>query len=53
VGGWLLAAHAGRAGRARDPWAQKIRAPSARTFARVFTGLDAEAFNLIRRNLNR
>jgi len=29
----------------RDPWAQRIRAPSARTFARVFTGLDAEAFN--------
>ena len=29
----------------RDSWAQRIRAPSARTFARVFTGLDAEAFN--------
>ena len=29
----------------RDPWAQRIRAPSARTFARVFTGLDAGAFN--------
>jgi predicted transposase YbfD/YdcC len=29
----------------RDPWAQQIRPPSARTFARVFTGLDAEAFN--------
>jgi predicted transposase YbfD/YdcC len=29
----------------RDPWAQRIRAPSARTFARVFTGLDTEAFN--------
>ncbi len=29
----------------RDPWAQRIRAPGARTFARVCTGLDAEAFN--------
>ena len=29
----------------RDPWAKRIRAPSARTFARVFTELDAEAFN--------
>jgi hypothetical protein len=29
----------------RDPWAQRIRAPSTRTFARVFTRLDAEAFN--------
>ncbi|HEY7261177.1 MAG TPA: transposase family protein [Trebonia sp.] len=29
----------------RDPWAERIRPPSARTFARVFTGLDAEAFN--------
>jgi hypothetical protein len=29
----------------RDPWAQRIRAPSPRTFARVFTGPGAEAFN--------
>ena len=29
----------------RDPWGQRIRAPSGRTFARVFTGLDAGAFN--------
>ena len=28
-----------------DPWARRIRPPSARTFARVFTGIDAEAFN--------
>lgn len=30
----------------RDPWARRVRAPSARTFARVFAGLDAEAFNV-------
>jgi hypothetical protein len=29
----------------RDPWARWIRPPSARTFARVFACLDAEAFN--------
>ena len=28
-----------------DPWTRRIRPPSARTFGRVFTGLDAEAFN--------
>lgn len=28
-----------------DPWTRRIRPPSARTFARVFTGIDAEAFN--------
>ena len=29
----------------RDPWARRIRPPSARTFSRVFTHIDAEAFN--------
>jgi len=29
----------------QDPWTRRIRPPSARTFGRVFTGLDAEAFN--------
>jgi len=28
-----------------DPWTRRIRPPSARTFARVFTGTDAGAFN--------
>ena len=29
----------------QDPWTRRIRPPSARTFGRVFTGLDAGAFN--------
>jgi len=29
----------------RDSWARRIRAPSARTFARVLAGVDAEALN--------
>jgi len=29
----------------RDPWTRGIRPPSARTFGRVFAGLDAGAFN--------
>jgi DDE_Tnp_1-associated len=29
----------------RDPWTRRIRPPSARTFARVFERIDAEAFN--------
>ena len=29
----------------RDPWTRRVRPPSARTFARVFAGIDAEAFN--------
>jgi hypothetical protein len=29
----------------RDPWTRRIRPPSARTFARVFERMDAEALN--------
>jgi len=29
----------------RDPWTRRIRPPGARTFARVFERIDAEAFN--------
>ncbi len=29
----------------RDPWARRIRPPRTRTFSRVFTHIDAEAFN--------
>jgi hypothetical protein len=30
----------------RDPWAGRIRPPGARTFSRVYGGIDAEAFNV-------